>query len=200
MGSLVLASDQVFLESRFRYGFQVTEFRDKKSGLVPSLIIMHQLVDYKKWRFKPTNSCSGWLLVAKICPAIFHQVFSEYLYCCKGSFQGNVKVSLFVKNLTNIQREINENKTFQNTENNSCDFISVTNFSQSFRCRLSKGFCCLMVDISVTGVTVSPSTQAVTVMSCTCRVLRPHVSTEAPVSSPVPSHTSACVWKVRPIP
>ena len=37
MGSLVLTSDQVFSESRFRYGFQLTEFRDQKSGLVPPL-------------------------------------------------------------------------------------------------------------------------------------------------------------------
>ena len=37
MGSLVLTSNQVFSESRFRYGFQVMEFRNQKSGLVPSL-------------------------------------------------------------------------------------------------------------------------------------------------------------------
>ena len=49
MGSLVLTGDQVFSESRFRYGFQLTEFRDQKSGLDPAVVRiygqMHEVVE-----------------------------------------------------------------------------------------------------------------------------------------------------------
>ena len=48
MGSWVLTRDQVFSESRLRYGFHMPEFREQKSGLVLPLVdILFLRIDMK---------------------------------------------------------------------------------------------------------------------------------------------------------